>query len=127
MTTCGRRRGGRAMRHRARRASVALAAVVAIVTVAAPAASASVSLVTTFDASGFALAGKHLGQQVHVGAYSSFTQIGSGSYRFDLTYTPAGCTDATYTGTAVFTRTGGATLTGTVTGTSQCSGSPFHG
>jgi hypothetical protein len=114
------------MSHRAR-ASLALAAIVAILTVAAPAASASVSLVTTFTASGFALGDTHLRQQVHVGTYSSFTQIGSGSYRFDLTYTPGGCTDATYTGTAVFTRTGGATLSGTVTGTSQCFDSPFHG
>jgi hypothetical protein len=114
------------MTHRARRASVtALTAVIAVMQVVmlgVPPASANVTQTTTFNASGFALGDTHVRRQTHVGVYSSIGQIGSGSYRFDVTYAPGGCVDATYTGTAVLTRTNGAALTGNVTGTSTCIG-----
>jgi hypothetical protein len=118
MRTTLRRRGGIA---------AGLALVATLLVAPAHPASASVSLTSTFNASGFALGDTHSLEQVHVGTYSSISQIGSGSYRFDVTYAPGGCVDATYTGTAVLTRTNGAALRGTVTGTSSCSESPFHG
>jgi hypothetical protein len=108
---------------------VAVVAVLAAVVVLVPPApaGASVALTTTFNASGFALGDLHALQQVHVGTYSSIGQIGNGSYRFDVSYTPGGCADATYTGSARMTRAGGAVLSGSITGTSTCAASPFHG
>ena len=55
---------------------------------------------------------------VDTGSYMGLGQIGNGRYRFESTYTPVVGTDSTYTGTAAFTRSDGATLSGTLTGSS---------
>ncbi|HEY5014940.1 MAG TPA: hypothetical protein VIK61_19800 [Acidimicrobiia bacterium] len=54
------------------------------------------------------------------GRYDAAGQLGIGRYAFESTYTPGGCGDSTYTGTARLTRYDGATLSGTLTGTSNC-------
>jgi hypothetical protein len=54
------------------------------------------------------------------GRYDGAGQLGIGRYSFVSTYTPGGCGDSTYTGTARLTRSDGATVSGTLTGTSNC-------
>jgi ribosomal protein L24E len=90
-------------------------------------AHASVVAVNTFNGSGTAYCREHrnvcdfLGH-IDSGSYAGSGQIGIGVYHFWSTYSPAGCTNATYTGTAMLIRSDGAILSGTLTGTSTCTG-----
>ena len=85
-------------------------------------AHASVVAVNTFKGSGTAIGDVHLLRHVDLGSYAGSGQIGIGVYHFESTYSPAGCTNATYTGTAALKRSDDAWLIGTLTGTSTCTG-----
>jgi hypothetical protein len=104
-------------------AVIASAAFLAVVSSPAG-AGPPMSRTVTANAAGTATGSRQLGTHTDAGTYTSTSQLGIGRYQFSSTFHPtAGCGGVvSYTGTARLTRSDGATLSGTLTGTSQCIG-----
>ena len=86
--------------------------------------SAPLGRVATADLHGRINVDTSAGTQDDSGTFRSFEQLGIGRYRFTSTFDPSiGCNGITnYSGTARLVRNDGATLSGALTGTSQCIG-----
>ena len=105
---------------------VAVLAACSALVAGAPRAGAVVNTGVDGVADGAANVDVFLQQHVDRGTFSTNTQLGSGSYRFDMTYDDSGCAANPRTmpvsGSAKLVRSDGASLSGTVSGTAPCPG-----